>query len=53
MTDVWIQWIVVGIVILAAVVWIIRRSRRGKDGCDCGCGGCRLKDNCGRPERRS
>ncbi|MDE5657227.1 MAG: FeoB-associated Cys-rich membrane protein [Muribaculaceae bacterium] len=43
--ELYIQWIVVGVIVVSAVVWAIRRSR-SKDDCSCGCGGCRLKDNC-------
>ena len=43
--EIYLQWTVVGVIVLAAVIWTIRRSRR-KDDCSCGCGGCLLKDNC-------
>ncbi len=45
MMEIYLQWTVVGVIVLAAVIWTIRRSRR-KDDCSCGCGGCLLKDSC-------
>ncbi|MDE6097983.1 MAG: FeoB-associated Cys-rich membrane protein [Muribaculaceae bacterium] len=45
MMELYLQWTVVGAIVLAAVIWAIRRSRKHND-CGCGCSGCRLKDNC-------
>lgn len=36
----------VGLILLMAIVWIIRRATREKDVCGSGCEGCPIKGKC-------
>lgn len=36
----------VGLILLMAVIWIIRRSTRKNSDCGCGCAGCPIKEKC-------
>ncbi len=41
-----IQYIIVGVILLASAIWIIVKFRRRKQGKDSACFGCSLKDAC-------
>ncbi|MDE6696222.1 MAG: FeoB-associated Cys-rich membrane protein [Muribaculaceae bacterium] len=40
------QYIIVGSILLASVVWIIVKFRRKRHGKDSGCCGCSLQESC-------
>ncbi len=53
----WIQWIIVGAIIIAAILWIIRRARHSgsccdsHDNCDSECGNCPVAEHCRKAKR--
>lgn len=48
-----IQYVVVGVILLAALIYVFFSLLRRKKRKDCGgCFGCGLADECGKPSRR-
>lgn len=41
-----LQWIIVGIIIILAAIYIIKRLISGKNSCTSGCENCPLNENC-------
>lgn len=41
-----LQYILVGVILLASAIWIVVKFRRNKQGKDSGCCGCSLQDAC-------
>ncbi|MDE6561594.1 MAG: hypothetical protein K2K75_09450 [Muribaculaceae bacterium] len=41
-----IQYIIVGVILIASAIWIIVKIRRKNQGKDSGCCGCSLQDAC-------
>ncbi|MCM1451763.1 MAG: FeoB-associated Cys-rich membrane protein [Clostridium sp.] len=39
----------VGLILILAIAWMIRRARRKDEGCGCGCEGCPVKKECNKP----
>ena len=51
-----IQYVIVGLIVAAAVVAVMRsvfRAARGKKSAITACGSCKLKDVCQKPEKNS
>lgn len=46
-----IQYIVTGILVLAALIWIIVKLVKMAKGKESGCPGCALSDRCTKPEK--
>lgn len=50
-----IQYTIVGVIILAAIVWVavrVYRTRRNRSKLSSGCCGCALSDACNRPDAK-
>ncbi len=41
-----IQYIIVGMILLASAIWIVVKFRRKRKGKDSGCCGCSLQESC-------
>ncbi len=47
-----IQYIIIGVILLASAIWIIVKFRRKKQGKDSGCCGCSLQDACSQKQKK-
>ena len=46
------QYIIVGVILIASVIWIIVKFRRKRQGKDSGCCGCSLQDACSKKQEK-
>lgn len=46
-----IQYLIVGVILLASAIWIVVKAVRKKQGKDSGCCGCSLADSCGKVKK--
>ena len=48
-----IQYIIVGIILMASAIWILVKFRKNKQGGDPGCCGCSLQDACKNKQKKA
>lgn len=52
-TNIIIQYTIVGVIILAAVIWIAMKAFKKNRNKNSSCCGCALSDNCATPKKKS